>query len=118
VIGELDDHFVGFGPGCSFEQPAPAYQTSADAINDSGQIAGMSSIGAELCTSGVWQVLPNFSGGVNQAVHAINNNGDVVGDANVSGVVHGFFYSRGTLCCCATFAEVRRESQNPRLSRC
>jgi probable HAF family extracellular repeat protein len=95
VIGELDDGLVGFGPGCNFGQfPVPGF-ISADAINDSGQIAGTSDLGAELCTAGVWQVLPDFSGGDNLDASAINNKGEVVGDSIVSGVLHGFLYRAG-----------------------
>src|SRR5215831_10094794 len=51
VIGELDGGLVGFGPGCIFTQFPGAGFISADAINDSGQIAGTSALGAELCTA-------------------------------------------------------------------
>lgn len=95
VIGELDDGLVGFGPGCNFNQfPVPGF-ISANAINDSGQIAGTSDLGAELCTAGVWQVLPDFSGGDNLDASAINNKGEVVGDSIVSGVFHGFLFRAG-----------------------
>jgi probable HAF family extracellular repeat protein len=86
---------TGFGPGCNFSGQV---LITASAINDSGQIAGTSSAGAELCTAGVWKVLPNVSGGLpgSMGANAINNKGEVVGFANmVSGVTHGFLYTAG-----------------------
>jgi probable HAF family extracellular repeat protein len=94
VIGELFFDLVGFGTGCDFIDDGNFIQ--AGAINDFGQIAGSSDSGAELCTNGMWQVLPDFSGGLNFEATAINNKGQVVGDAfTSSGAVQGFFYSAG-----------------------
>lgn len=40
-------------------------------------------------------MLPDFSGGDNLDATAINNKGEVVGDALVAGVFHGFLYRAG-----------------------
>jgi probable HAF family extracellular repeat protein len=94
VIGELFFDLVGFGTGCDFIDDGNFIQ--AGAINDSGQIAGWSDSSLELCTRGVWQVLPNFAGGMYPEATAINDKGQVVGDAvAASGAVQGLFYSEG-----------------------
>jgi probable HAF family extracellular repeat protein len=104
--GEPDNQYVGFGPRCDFEQSGSVI--TAEAINDRGQIAGISANGwngVELCTDGVWQVIPGFPGALAPAVtpmsvSAINNKGEVVGSASVAAgpsntVSHGFIYSNG-----------------------
>jgi probable HAF family extracellular repeat protein len=104
--GEPDNQYVGFGPRCDFEQSGSVI--TAEAINDRGQIAGASANGwngAELCTDGVWQVIPGFPGALAPAVApmfatAINNKGEVVGTASVAvgpsnTAAHGFLYSNG-----------------------
>jgi probable HAF family extracellular repeat protein len=104
--GEPDNQYVGVGPRCDFKQSGSVI--TAVAINDRGQIAGVSANGwngAELCTDGVWQVIPGFPGALAPAVapmfaSAINNKGEVVGTAAVavgpSNIAsRGFLYSNG-----------------------
>src|SRR5262249_37447801 len=89
VIGELFFDLVGFGPGCDFINQGNFIH--AGAINDSAQIAGSSGSNAELCTRGVWQELPDFTGGTNSEPQAINDKAEVVGDALASSdAVQGF----------------------------
>jgi probable HAF family extracellular repeat protein len=92
VIGELESDLGGFGPKCNFFPAGPPYQILANAINDAGQIAGSSTAGAELCTGGVWKVLPNGKGGANGFALAINDKGEVVGSTATG---RGFLYSAG-----------------------
>jgi probable HAF family extracellular repeat protein len=84
---------LGFGPVCDFVNSGDFI--SANAINGSGQIVGNTSSSVELCTAGVWQVLPNLSGGVNPHPNAINSKGQVVGYVIISNASRAFFYSAG-----------------------
>lgn len=109
VIGnrsEPDNQYVGFGPRCDFQQTDSVI--TAQAINDRGQIIGVSANGwngAELCTDGVWQVIPAFPGALAPPLEpmfasAINNKGEVVGTASVAvdptrNAPHGYLYSNG-----------------------
>jgi probable HAF family extracellular repeat protein len=101
-----DNQYVGIGPRCHFEQPDSVI--TAQAINDRGQIVGVSANGwngSELCTDGVWQVIPGFPGGLAPPLapmfaSAINNKGEVVGTESVAvgpsnTAPHGFLYSNG-----------------------
>jgi probable HAF family extracellular repeat protein len=91
---------VGFGPRCDFDRSGSVITPAA--INDRGQIAGTSANGVELCTDGVWQVLPEFPGALEQmqSASAMNNKGEVVGTESVAVgpgniAAHGFLYSNG-----------------------
>jgi len=95
IIGLLtqEPFLVGFGPACDFIRSGNFI--TAEAINDSAQIVGNSSAGAELCTNAVWQVIPAPPGATFLYGRAINKKGQVVGDADVADGPHAFLYSHG-----------------------
>jgi probable HAF family extracellular repeat protein len=104
--GDPDNEYLGFGPRCDFKQSGSVL--TAEAINDRGQITAVSNNGwngAELCTDGVWQLIPGFPGALDPSVApmyagALNSKGEVIGTVSVAvdptrNASRGFLYSNG-----------------------
>ena len=79
--------------------------SSASGINDSHQVVGGSGVGASLWSNGTITALGSLGGGYSDA-YAINNVGQVVGDALPStGPVHAFLWSNGTMTDLGSFGD-------------
>ena len=80
----------------------PGFQSTAYAINNAGQVVGVSSATggshAFLYSAGALRDLGTL-GGPNSTAYSINNSGDIVGtsDLAVSGATHPFLYSGGQM---------------------
>ncbi len=83
--------------------PSSFLESTATGINNSGQVAVTvytntpGDGNAYLDSSGMWTNLGTFQGGTTAGANAINNSGQVVGEAAVGAVAQAFLYSGGSL---------------------
>ena len=76
----------------------PSQESGANAINASGQVVGgfVTAIGTRFLYSGRWQDLGTLPGFTNSNAFAINDAGQIAGDAlGTGGGIHAFLYSGG-----------------------